>query len=265
MNRIDTVFAELNKRKKKALITFTTAGDPTLVATERIVKAMVRAGADIVELGIPYSDPIAEGPVIQAANIRALKNQIRIRDIMRTAAAIRKQVQAPLLFLLYYNCILQYGPEHFFEECAHACINGLIIPDLPFEEQEELKTLSRKHDIIVISMVTPISNTRIGKIVKNARGFIYCVSSLGVTGVRSKFSTDFRAFMDSIRKQTALPRAIGFGISTPHHARTLKQYCEGIIVGSAIVKLIGQAGSQAEAIKNVSVFVRSMRKALDEK
>lgn len=264
MNRIEQKFNELKSINKKALITFVTAGDPALSTTVELVAEMEKQGADIIELGIPYSDPIAEGPVIQQANARALKNNIKIKDIMSTVVEIRKTVKVPLLYLLYFNCILQYGIERFFRDCAESEIDGVIIPDLPFEERDEIEETAEKYSVDIITLVSPTSGERVGRIARNARGFLYCVSSLGVTGMRKEFDTDFEEFFASINSAAAIPRAIGFGISTPGHIRQLKDYADGLIVGSAIVKQV-EAGETAEAaVRNVGSFVQSLRTALDE-
>jgi tryptophan synthase alpha chain len=263
MGRIEEKFRELKQLNKKALITFVTAGDPDIEATIRIVKEMELRGADVIELGIPYSDPIAEGPVIQRANSRALQNGLKIKDIMGTVARIRKDVKVPILFLLYYNCILQYGIERFFEECVKSGVDGLIIPDLPFEERSELDVVTTGYPIDVITLVSPTSKDRIEKVAKDARGFLYCVSSVGVTGMRSEFDTDFEDFFSKINKATDIPKALGFGISTPEHIKTLKKYCDGLIVGSAIVKQVEISRNSDEAVKNVGEYIRDLRKAMD--
>lgn len=263
-NRIGRKFDELQQQNKKALITYITAGDPELSATPELVKAMEDGGADIIELGIPYSDPIAEGPVIQAASERALKNNIKIDDIFACVKEIRKNSEVPLIFLLYYNCIFKYGTEKFFEQCTHASVDGLIIPDLPFEEREDILEVLGTSNIEVITMVAPTSNNRIESMVKGAGGFIYCVSSLGVTGVRSDFHNDLSRFVSRIREYSNVPRAIGFGISTPKQVKELRNLAEGLIVGSAIVKKIGEAASKEEAVKSVKGFVAELRSALDE-
>jgi len=263
MNRIDKKFKELRESNKKALITFVTAGDPTLEATVNLVKEMEKQGADIIELGIPYSDPIAEGPVIQEANKRALKNGIKIKDVMDAVKEIRKTVEVPVLYLLYFNCILQYGPEKFFRDCADSGVDGVIIPDLPFEEKDEIEDTALKNNIYIISLVSPTSKDRIKAISKNAKGFLYCVSSLGVTGIRKKFDTNFEDFFSSINEATDLPKALGFGISTTEHVRQLGKYCDGLIVGSAIVKKIGESINEQTAVECVGEFVNELRKALD--
>jgi len=264
MNRIETLFQRLKAERKKALITFVTAGDPTLATTVALCLEMEKAGADLIELGVPYSDPIAEGPVIQAANRRALANRIHLPDIMRTAKTIRDQSGIPLVYLLYYNCILQYGAERFMRDSSESGVDGLIVPDLPLEEKGELAPFAERHGIALIPMVTPVSGDRIGPIVREAKGFVYCVSSLGVTGVRDDFSTNFEHFFAAVRKHTDLPTALGFGISTPEQAKSLKEYADGIIVGSAIVQRIGTARNPDDAVRSVGEFVNSLRSALDQ-
>lgn len=263
MSRISGKFNELRELNKKALITFVTAGDPDLEGTKRIVEAMEQNGADLIELGIPYSDPIAEGPVIQAANVRALKNNIRIKDIMNAVKEMRKTVKVPLLFLLYYNCIFKYGAQRFFSDCADSGLDGVIIPDLPFEEKDEIDAVALKYDIDMISMVSPVSRERIEMISKNARGFLYCVSSLGVTGERNNFSTDFEEFFSIINRYTSIPKAIGFGISTPEHVKGLKAYSDGLIVGSAMVRQIERSSNIEGAVGNITEYVKVLRAALD--
>lgn len=263
MSRIADKFNQLGKVNKKALITFITAGDPDLGTTKALVKEMAAKGADIIELGIPYSDPIAEGPAIQAANSRAMVHGIRIKDVMKAVREMREEVDVPILYLLYYNCILQYGAAAFLGDCVAAGVDGLIIPDLPFEEKEELEEIASKYPVDLITMVAPTSRDRIEKIARNAKGFLYCVSSLGVTGVRSSFETDFEEFFSHIDRFTQIPKAIGFGISTPEHIRRLKGYCEGLIVGSAIVRQVEQSPTPGEAVKNVGEFVRTLREAMD--
>ncbi len=262
MNRIDEKFTELKKAGKKALITFVTAGDPDLETTAAIVREMVQKGADIVELGVPFSDPIAEGPVIQAANARALAKGLKIKDIMGLVESLREDVQVPLIYLLYYNSILQYGPERFFEECRASGIDGVIIPDLPFEERDEAEEYAANSGITIITLVSPVSGERTEKIARNAKGFLYCVSSLGVTGMRNDFSTDFNEFFSFINSATGIPKALGFGISTAEQVNALKGYCDGLIVGSAIIRTIEKSSSPAEAVKNAGEFVERLKSAI---
>ncbi len=264
MNRIDEKFLELKKIGKKALITFVTAGDPDIETTKDIVREMVSSGADIVELGVPFSDPVAEGPVIQAANVRALSKGLKINGIMEAVKDLRKDVTIPLLYLLYFNSILQYGIGRFFENCRNAGIDGVIIPDLPFEEREEIEEFADANSIALITLVSPVSGERTQIIAENAKGFLYCVSSLGVTGVRKDFNTDFDEFFRQINKATDIPKALGFGISSVEHVNALKGYCDGLIIGSAIVKIIeDSAAKPVDAVKNTGIFVKQLREALD--
>ena len=264
MGRIGDKFAQLKKESKKALITFVTAADPSLDRTIELVKIMEKKGADIIEIGIPYSDPIAEGPVIQKANERALKNNVKIVDIMNAVREMRKEVSVPLVFLLYYNCILQYGIKKFFNDCEKVGIDGLIIPDLPYEERDELDDFEKNIPIDIISMVSPTSENRIEKIARDAKGFLYCVSSLGVTGSRSSFDTNFEEFFKVIGRHKNIPTAIGFGISKPDHVRELKKYTDAVIVGSAIVEKIEKGKNLDDVLNEVGDFVRVLRDALDD-
>ena len=260
MNRLEDKLKDLKDNNKKALITFVTAGDPDINTTKELVKEMEKRGADIIELGIPFSDPIAEGPVIQAANVRALSGGVCISSIMQAVGEMRGEVVCvPLLFLLYYNCIFKYGIDEFFRKCKDVGIDGVIIPDLPFEESIEIKDAAQKYDIIHISLISPTSKDRMKKITENARGFLYCVSSLGVTGMRSEFKTDFSEFISEINKYSKIPKMVGFGISTPEQVFALKGYFDGVIVGSAIVDIIA---SSDDKVKKVGEFVRVLREAL---
>jgi len=264
MGRIEEKFAKLKQENRKALITFITAGDPDLDTTRRLVLEMEKKGADLIELGIPYSDPVAEGPVIQRANERALKNKVKIKNIMELVQSIRRDSQIPILYLLYFNSILRYNPENFFRDCLESGIDGLIIPDLPYEERGEIEEYSVKYGIPIITLVSPTSRERIARIAKDAKGFLYLVSSLGVTGSREKFSTDFNRLTALVREHTSIPIAIGFGISNREHVSYLKNYADGLIIGSAIVKLIEESQSPDDAVGKVGDFVSEMRKELDK-
>lgn len=263
MNRIDQKFKELKNNNKKALITYVTAGDPNMEVTISAVEEMERTGADIIELGVPFSDPVAEGPVIQRANERAMKNNYKLKDIMSMVVKIRKKVTVPMVFLIYFNCIFNYRPEKFFKDCSESGIDAVIIPDLPYEELGEIKDTADKYNVYIITLVSPISQNRINKIVKDAKGFIYCVSSLGVTGMRNKFETDFKKFITHINEISNVPKAIGFGISNTEHIKKLKKYSDGLIVGSAIVKCIEDNMSNDNIIKNLGEYVSKLRKAID--
>lgn len=262
-DRIGEMFAKQKQAGKKALITFVTAGDPDIATTEKLVLAMEQAGADLVELGVPFSDPVAEGPVIQAANIRALANGLKIDGVFNAVARLREKTQVPLVFLMYINSIFNYGKENFFKRCRETGVDGVIIPDLPYEEKDEVSAPAAQNGIKLISLVAPTSHERIQKIAEQAEGFLYCVSSLGVTGTRSSFHTDFELFFSLINRYTAAPTALGFGISSPEQARELRQYADGIIVGSAIVRLVGAAATPEDAVKSVADFTVSLRAGLD--
>lgn len=263
-NRIDRMFqTKTGEACPKGLITFAVAGDPNLDMTKRLVLEMEKAGADLIELGVPYSDPIAEGPVIQAANVRALKNDVRMNTLFDMVKNLRAQTQIPLVFLLYLNCILQYGKEKFFKRCRECGVDGVIVPDLPYEESAELSGAAKADEIRLIRLVAPTSEDRIALIAKEAEGFLYCVSSLGVTGVRSEFKTDFEKYFGAINRVKKTPTAIGFGISTPEQVRALKGYADAVIVASAIVKRMAAAANEEDAVRVVSSFVRELKAALD--
>jgi tryptophan synthase alpha chain len=262
MNRIDLKFKNLKNKGEKAMISFITAGDPDFKITEELVYGMEEAGADIIELGIPYSDPIADGVTIQKSSARALKNGTTISKIMQCVKSIRVNTEIPLVYLVYYNSVFKYGINRFIEECQKSGIDGIIIPDLPIEERKEILNIADKFEIALIPLIAPTSKERIEKIVTNASGFIYCVSTNGVTGTRSEIDTDIKAYMDTVSKFTDIPRAIGFGISSAKMAKELKEYCDGIIVGSAIVKKVDETENTEEMLKNVKGFVSEVKKVL---
>jgi tryptophan synthase alpha chain len=244
----------------KAFIPFITCGDPDLETTEAVVRAAVENGADLIELGIPFSDPTAEGPVIQGANLRALRAGIRTDDVFGLAERLRRDITVPMVFMTYANVVFSYGAEKFIATCRQVGIDGLILPDLPYEEKGEFLPLCRQYDVDLISMVAPTSADRISMIAREAEGFIYVVSSLGVTGTRTQITTDLAAIVRVIRENTATPCAIGFGISTPLQAREMAQISDGAIVGSAIIKLLAKYGRNAP--EYVGQYVRSMKSAL---
>jgi tryptophan synthase alpha chain len=260
MNRIEQKFAELKSKNEKAVIPFVTAGDPNLETTERLVLAMLESGADLVEIGVPFSDPIAEGPVIQRASQRSLDAGTTLLDIFKTVKRLRSQTEEPLLLMLYLNSIFRFGKDRFFELCADCGVDGVIVPDMPYEERDEILTEAEKNGVLVISMVAPTSNERIAMITAEAKGFLYCVSSTGVTGMRTEFETDFQKFFSAIKKCTDIPCAVGFGISNPEQAKQAARYCDGVIVGSAIVDLVEKYGSNA--VPKVADFVRSLKEAV---
>lgn len=245
----------------KAFIAFLTCGDPDLETTEKLILAMDEAGADIIELGIPFSDPTAEGPVIMAASERALRGGVTLDKILQMVRRIRPQVRAPLAIMTYANVVFSYGTERCLQAAEGAGINALILPDVPFEEKREFLPACRAHGIRFISLVAPTSNERIARIASEAEGFVYCVSSLGVTGMRTQITTDVGEMVRRIREATTIPVAIGFGISTPAQARDMAEKADGVIVGSAIVKLIAQHGR--DAVQPVKEYVTAMKKAME--
>lgn len=247
---------------KKAFIAFLTCGDPDIETTEKLIIQMEKDGVDLIEIGIPFSDPTAEGPVIQNANLRALSKGITTDKIFDMVKRLRKTVKIPLVFMTYANVVYSYGTERFVKNSAEAGMNGLILPDVPFEEKEEFAQVCEKAGIDFISLIAPTSHDRIAMIAKEARGFIYCVSSLGVTGVRNAITSDIGGMVEIVRKNTDVPVAVGFGISTPEQAVNMASKSDGIIIGSAIVKIIAQHGENSVA--PVSEYIKSIRTALDE-
>lgn len=242
----------------KAFVAFITAGDPTLAATEKYLKVLQDGGVDIIEVGIPFSDPIAEGPVIQEADIRALKNNVCVDDIFNMVERVEKKV--PFLFMTYVNPVFFYGYDKFFARCKEAGISGVIIPDVPFKESGEIKCVAEKYGVIVTDMVAPTSGKNIKTVCKDSKGFIYLVSSMGVTGVREKIETDIPSLVRTIRQATKTPVCVGFGISTPEQAKKAAEDADGAIVGSAIVRIVAKYGENAEEalydyVKNMSEAV----------
>ena len=266
--RIGEAFA-----RGKAFIPFITCGDPSLEITEQLVYACQEAGADLIELGIPFSDPTAEGPVIQAANMRALSGGVTTDRIFEMVEHIRKKTEIPLVFMTYANVVFSYheglsgqktdaGTERFIERAAQAGIDGLILPDVPFEEKEEFASVCRKYGLDLISLIAPTSKERIARIAREAEGFVYCVSSLGVTGMRSEITTDIGGMVELVKREKKIPCAVGFGISTPDQAREMAAKSDGAIVGSAIVKLCETYGRGC--VPEVREYVRRMKEAVRE-
>ncbi len=255
MSNIKSAFA-----RGKAFIPFVTCGDPDLETTAAVVRAAAENGADLIELGIPFSDPTAEGPVIQGANLRALTSGVTTDAIFGLVRELRRDVAAPMVFMTYANVIFSYGAERFISTCAQIGIDGLILPDLPFEEKGEFLPLCRQYGVDLISLVAPTSKDRIARIAREAEGFLYIVSSLGVTGTRSEITTDLPSIVKVARENTDAPCAIGFGISTPEQARKMAGIADGAIVGSAIVKLLAQYGR--DAAPYVGAYVKRMKEAV---
>lgn len=244
----------------KAFIPFITCGDPDLDTTKKLIKAIAEAGADLIELGIPFSDPTAEGPTIQEANIRALSGGVTTDKIFDMVAEIRPEVDVPMVFMTYANVVFSYGTEKFVKKAAEAGMSGLILPDVPYEEKDEFAPTCRKYGLDLISLIAPTSHDRIKMIAKDADGFVYCVSSLGVTGVRSNITTDIGSMTTLVHEANPdIPCAVGFGISTPEQAENIAKDADGIIVGSAIVKQIAKYGK--DAVQPVADYVRSMKEA----
>ncbi len=244
----------------KAFIAFITCGDPDLETTAKAVKAAADNGADLIELGIPFSDPTVEGPVIQGANTRALNGGITTDKVFDFVKDIRKDVKIPMVFMTYANVVFSYGADKFISNCSNAGIDGIILPDLPFEEKEEFSPICDKYDVDLISLIAPTSENRIAMIAKEAKGFLYLVSSLGVTGARAEIKTDLKSIVAVVRENTSTPCAVGFGISTPEQAKSMADISDGAIVGSAIVKLLEQYGKKAP--KYIGEYVKSMKDAL---
>ncbi len=244
----------------KAFIPFITCGDPDIQTTAAVVRAAVENGADLIELGIPFSDPTAEGPVIQEANIRALSGGVTTDRVFDLVRDVRRDVKVPMVFMTYANVVFSYGAERFISTCREVGIDGLILPDIPYEEKEEFLPACRKYGVDLLSLIAPTSEDRIAMIAREAEGFLYIVSSLGVTGVRSEIKTDLASIVRTVRENTDIPCAIGFGISTPEQAAKMAGISDGAIVGSAIVKMIGQYGK--DAAEHVGAYVKSMKNAL---
>lgn len=258
MSRIEEAF-----QNHKAFIAFITVGDPDLETTERVVHAAVENGADLIELGIPFSDPTAEGPVIMEADEVALKAGTTTDKVFELTKKLRKTITVPMVYMTYANVVFSYGCEKFAQRAADAGIDGLILPDVPYEEKEEFTEVFDRYGLDLISMIAPTSEDRIAMIAKEAKGFIYMVSSLGVTGTRSEITTDISAMTDLVKKNTEVPCAVGFGISTPEQAAKMAELSDGAIVGSAIIKIIAKYGK--EAAGPVGEYVKEMADAVHAK
>ena len=255
MSKIRTAF-----ENKKAFIGFVTAGDPSIKKTEDFILDMAKAGTDLIEIGIPFSDPIAEGNVIQRANIRALSAGTTTDQVFDMVKSVREKTDIPLVFLTYINPVFVYGYNRFFDECKACGIDGIIIPDLPYEEKDEILNIAQDRNVDLITLIAPTSQNRIKTLAEHSTGFIYVVSSMGVTGVRSEIKTDLTAMVTMIKEVSSTPVAVGFGISTPKQAEEISKIADGVIVGSAIVKIIEQFGSNAD--EAIISYVKEMKAAI---
>lgn len=264
MNRIDQRFEELKATGGKALVCFLTAGDPSMEATAKLVKAIAGSGADIVEIGVPFSDPLADGPVIQASTHRALHKGASVRKVLDTVKQIRQDCQVPIVLMTYFNPVNSYGLDKFAKDAAEAGTDGVIMTDLPIEEASEWVKAATDASLATIFLLAPTStDERIELTAKYAGGFVYCITRTGVTGARSDVPPDTANLIARIRRYTDLPVAAGFGISKPEHMQAIKQYADGAVVGSALVNLIAESASVDEAVKKASLYVRSLKEALE--
>lgn len=268
INNIDLKFKSLKDKNEKALVTFITAGDPNLDITYELILKMEKSGADIIELGIPYSDPLADGEVIQLASERALMKGTNIQKIFNMLFKVRKVTNIPIVFLMYYNSLFKYGIEKFLVECKKVKVDGIVIPDIPIEERDNIIYKALKEDIYLIPLVARTSKERVEKITKQGRGFVYCVSVNGVTGARENMNTDIESYMNLVKSYTSIPTLIGFGISNASTVRKLKPYCDGVIIGSAIVKKVAMIGKSEKNInlimEDISEFIKDIKKELKQ-
>lgn len=262
MNRIDRKFKDLRERDETALITFISAGVPDIATTKDLIIEMEKKGVDIVEIGIPNSRPAADGPVIAEASRRALEDGVKISKIMDMVIEVRKETELPLVYLVYFNSVFVYGIDRFLAKCKDIGIDGIIIPDLPIEEKNEVVEACEESGVYLIPLVTPSSEERIEEITKNAKGFVYCVAVKGVTGTRDTINEDIEEYMNLVSRYTELPKAIGFGVSTPEMAKAYRDFAEGVIVGSAIVKMLLEDMTNEEIVSNVGEFVGSLKQAI---
>lgn len=261
MNRIEARFSQLQKENKKALITYITAGLPSVKKTIELVKAQDEAGVDVIELGIPFSDPVADGPVIQDASYRSIKNGTNLKQVFTAMEELRKESQVPIVFMMYYNTILHYGVKEFVEKCINVGVDGLIVPDLPLEEQDEIKScLDGQDALILIQLVSPVSKQRIPMILENARGFVYCVSQMGVTGKGANFHKDIRNYLSEVKAVSKIPVMMGFGIRNAKDVEPLRDVIDGAIVGSAFIRLMEENDFNADVARD---YVATFKKELN--
>jgi tryptophan synthase alpha chain len=262
MSRIGQTFEHLQKTHERALIPYVTAGDPDLEMTKRLVREMVRRGGDIIEIGVPFSDPLADGPIIQRASQRALQGGTTLRKILQTVSELRHEVDVPLVLMTYYNPVLRYGEEAFVADALDAGVDGIIVPDLPPEEGQSLMELTTDTPLEMIFLAAPTSTSaRLALISEASRGFIYYVSRLGTTGVRDQLADDLRIMLEKVRASTSKPIAVGVGVSTPEHVRLVAELADGVVVGSAILKLIEDLEDRADRLEHVGDFVAALKAA----
>jgi tryptophan synthase alpha chain len=262
MSRISQTFERLQKLHERALIPYVTAGDPNLEMTQRLVREMVRCGGDIIEIGVPFSDPLADGPIIQRASQRALQGGTTVRSILQTVSELRRDVDVPLILLTYYNPVFRYGEEAFVADALEAGVDGIIVPDLPPEEAQPLIDLTADTPLDMIFLAAPTSTSaRLALISEASRGFIYYVSRLGTTGVRDQLADDLRLMLEQLRAATSKPIAVGFGVSTPEHVRLVAELADGVVVASAILKLLEDLEDQADRLEHVGDFVAALKAA----
>lgn len=260
MNRIEKRLAELQKKKEKAFITYMTAGLPDIEGTKNIIKAQEEAGTDIIELGIPFSDPIADGPVIQAASYEAISKGINIHNIFEMMLELRKSCEIPIIFMMYYNTILHYGVEKFIDKCIETNVDGLIIPDLPKEEQGEITAfLSKDNAPILIQLVSPVSKQRLPLLLDGARGFVYCVSSMGVTGQKGGFHHNVVSYLKEVKEKSSIPIMMGFGIKEAKDIENVRDIIDGAIVGSHFIELMKKNNYDLDIMKE---YIRKFKKEL---
>jgi tryptophan synthase alpha chain len=260
MGRISQTFERLQKIHERALIPYVTAGDPDLGMTKTLVREMARRGGDLIEIGVPFSDPLADGPIIQRASQRALQGGTTLRKILRTVSELRRDVDVPLVLLTYYNPVFRYGEEAFVADALDAGVDGIIVPDLPPEEAQTLMDLTADTDLDMIFLAAPTSTSdRLALISEASRGFIYYVSRLGTTGVRDQLAEDLRVMLENLRASTSKPITVGFGISTPDHVRLVAELADGVVVASAILKLIEDLGGREDKLTQVGDFVAALK------
>lgn len=262
MNRIEERLQQLKEKNEKALITYMTAGLPDMKKTEELIRTQAQAGVDVIELGVPFSDPTADGPVIQAASFKSIQNGTTLQKIFDSMKNVRRDCEVPVVFMMYFNTLYHYGIEKFVKECINSGVDGLIIPDLPYEEQEQLtKYLGEENAPILIQLVSPVSKNRIPMILENARGFVYCVSQMGVTGKGANFHKDIKEYLGEVKKVSKIPVMMGFGISTAADVIPLKEVLDGAIVGSAFIKLMEKENySSTAAAKYIKEFKEEFNK-----